>query len=420
LIDTTRTLVPTNFFAAYQGENDRELHANLGRLYRGPDLTAGRQVEKCDGKLRVGFLSAYFRDHTIGRLNIGRIERLPRSDFEVVVLSVGKHDDPLAERFRKAADRYVVLPRDVAEARRMVADEHLDLLFFADVGMDALSYTLAFSRMAPVQMATWGHPVTTGSPTMDAFLSSELLETADGPRHYTERLLLPPSLCTYYERPRITGKPKTRGDFGLPEGVPLYACPQTLFKVHPDFDTLLVDVLRKDPDGRLVMVEGRTANWTRLLRERFERVMPDVTRRIIWLKPLPNDDFLQLLSLCDVSLDPPHFGGGNTTYESLAVGTPVVTVPGSYLRSRISRALYAKMAGIDPLEPTPAPIAESAEDFTSLAVELANAGQRRESTRAWIGERATRIFEDACEVEDFTHSLREGSRTCAILVADRG
>jgi len=407
-IDTSRTLVPTNFFAVYQGENDRDLHANLGRLYRGPDLTAGRQVEKAGGKLRVGFLSAYFRDHTIGRLNVGRIERLPRDEFEVVVLSVGKHEDPLAERFRKVADRFVVLPRDVATARRLVADHQLDLLFFTDVGMDALSYTLAFSRMAPVQMATWGHPVTTGSRTMDAFLSSELLETADGPRHYTERLLLPPSLCTYYERPRIMGKAKTRRDFGLPEAVPLYACPQTLFKFHPEFDTLLAEILRKDLDGRLVMVEGRTANWTRLLRERFERVMPDVTSRIVWLKPLPNDDFLQLLTLCDVSLDPLHFGGGNTTYEALAVGTRVVTLPGFYLRSRISRALYAKMAGIDHITATPAPVAGSAEDFINLAVELANTGDAREVTRAWVAERIDRVFEDRREVDDFARFLQEG------------
>jgi predicted O-linked N-acetylglucosamine transferase (SPINDLY family) len=115
-IDTTRTLAPTNFYAAYQGENDRPLHANLGRIYRGVDLCKGREVEGRKGRLRVGFLSAYFRDHTISRLNIGRIEHLPRDEFSVTVFSVGQHRDEMAERFRRAADRYVALPRDVAEA----------------------------------------------------------------------------------------------------------------------------------------------------------------------------------------------------------------------------------------------------------------------------------------------------------------
>ncbi|HMP07391.1 MAG TPA: TIGR03032 family protein [Lacipirellulaceae bacterium] len=404
-IDATRTLIPTNFFAAYQGENDRELNLHLGRLYRGPDATEGRPVERPGGKLRVGFLSAYFRDHTIGRLNIGRIERLPRGEFEAVVCSVGQHDDPLAERFRKAADRFVVLPRNVAEARRLVAEERLDLLFFTDVGMDALSYTLAFSRMAPVQAATWGHPVTTGSPTMDYFLSSELLETLDGPSHYSERLLRPQSLCTYYERPRIAGPPKSRRDFGLPDGAPLYACPQTLFKFHPEFDAFLAGVLRQDPDGRLVLIEGRTAHWPRLLRERFQRVMPDVTDRMAWLKPLPNDDFLQLLALCDASLDPLHFGGGNTSYEALAVGTPVVTLPGSYLRSRISRALYAKMADGASFSETPAPIATGPAHFVELAIELAHAGPRRRATRDWLADRGPRLFEDEAEVDDFAQAI---------------
>ena len=206
----------------------QDLHANLGKIYQGVDLCGGRKIDGSKGRLKVGFLSAYFRDHTIGRLNIGRIERLPRADFSVTVLSVGPHGDEMAQRFRRAADRYVVLPRDVAEARRLIADEKLDILLFTDVGMDALTYTLAFSRMAPLQSATWGHPVTTGSPSIDCFLSSKLLETEDADRHYTERLVRLPSLGTYYERPRRSGPHKRR---------PISDCPRigTSISAHRHF-----------------------------------------------------------------------------------------------------------------------------------------------------------------------------------------
>ncbi|MGL4514603.1 MAG: TIGR03032 family protein [Lacipirellulaceae bacterium] len=404
-IDTQRTLVPTSFFSAYHGGNERELHECFGRIYRGVDLVEKRAIEQPAGKLRVGFLSAYFRDHTIGRLNVGRIERLPRDKFEVVVLQVGRHEDPLAERFRNAADRHAIIPRDVAEARRLVAAEKLDVLFFADVGMDALSYTLAFSRMAPVQVATWGHPVTTGSPTIDWFLSSELLEPDGAEKHYTERLAKLPTIATYYERPKVTGPKKSRADFGLAGDQTLYACPQTLFKFHPEFDGVLADILRRDPAGRLVLVEGRTENWTRLLRERFQRAMPDVVDRVAWLKPMANDDFLQLLALSDVSLDPLHFGGGNTTYEALAMGTPVVTLPGEFLRSRITLAHYRKMAGDAAIETTPAPIASDLAGYAEVAVRVANRGPDRDRARAWIGERAGLLFEDQREVEDLASFL---------------
>src|SRR5262249_14900040 len=259
----------TNFFAAYQGENDCELNRNLGRIYQGVDMCGCRRFAGSHGRLRVGFLSAYFRDHTIGRLNLGRIKHLPRDQFEVVVLSVGRHHDSIATAFFKAADKFVVVPRDVAAARRLIADQKLDILFFTDVGMDALTYTLAFSRMAPIQCATWGHPVTTGSPTIDFFISSELLEADDAESHYTERLVRLPSLGTYYYRPRIFEPTKTRSELGLPTDVHLYVCPQSLFKFHPDFDELLAEILRRDSKGELVLLEGRTANWTRLLRERY-------------------------------------------------------------------------------------------------------------------------------------------------------
>jgi len=65
---------------------------------------------------------------------------------------------------------------------------------FTEVGMDAVTYTLAFSRMAPIQCTTWGHPLTTGSPAIDWFISSELMETAESDGHYTERLARLPNL----------------------------------------------------------------------------------------------------------------------------------------------------------------------------------------------------------------------------------
>src|SRR5262249_58481114 len=126
-----------------------------------------------------------FRDHTIGRLNLGRIEQLSGGRLEIVVLSVGEHRDEMSSAFREAADRFVSIPGDVAAARRLIAEEELDLLFFADVGMSTFTQALSHSRMAPVQCATWGHPVTTGSPMVDLFLSSELLEIAEADEHYT-------------------------------------------------------------------------------------------------------------------------------------------------------------------------------------------------------------------------------------------
>jgi uncharacterized protein (TIGR03032 family) len=395
---TADTLAPTNFFTAYLGENDRQLQSNLGQVFRGPELGVRATGRTTRTRLRIGFISAYFRDHTIGRLNLGRIRELSRERFEVVVFTSTHAQDPIARQFEDAADTFVRLPRGVAAARAAVVEQDLDLLLFTDVGMDALTYTLAFSRMAPVQVATWGHPVTTGSPHIDWFLSSELLEVGDADAHYTERLARLPSLGTYYERPQVTADESLRTRLGVGADAHLYVCPQTLFKFHPSYDPLLAEILRRDPQGLLLLVQGRVPYWTDQLRERFQRVMPDVADRIRWCPPLPREAFLQLLACADVALDPTVFGGGNTSYETLAVGTPLVTLPGELMRSRISRALYAK-AGLEDL------VAESSEDYVDRAVQIATDPAHRSEVSARIAAACEVLYEDPTEVRDLEDFL---------------
>ena len=73
-----------------------------------------------------------------------------------------------------------------------------------------MSYALAFSRLAPVQCVTWGHPVTTGIPTLDYFISSDLLEADGAEDHYTERLVRLKTLPIYYYRPEVPPRSRRR------------------------------------------------------------------------------------------------------------------------------------------------------------------------------------------------------------------
>src|SRR5262249_28846541 len=161
-------------------------------------------------------------------------------------------------------------PRQVEAARNQIAALDLDVLFFADIGMDALTSTLAHSRMAPRQCVTWGHPDTTGSQYMDAFLSSEHLEVSGAEQHYTEKLIKMPLLGTYYELPINPRPDRTRESFGLPSTGTLYVSPQTLFKFHPDLDDAIRGILDQDKTGHLAIITGRVPVWTSRLQQRFE------------------------------------------------------------------------------------------------------------------------------------------------------
>ena len=152
--------------------------------------------------------------------------------------------------------------------------------------MEPMTYSLAFSRLAPVQCTTWGHPNTTAIPAIDYFISSEHLDTPDAQVHYTEKLVRLPLPAIYYYRPQVPAVMKTRPDLGFGADEHLYGCPQTLYKFHPDFDAILAGILRSDPAGRLVLIRGQSPVMDEVLLGRFRRSMGDVIDRVSFVPRL--------------------------------------------------------------------------------------------------------------------------------------
>lgn len=387
-IDPTRFVLPNMFYVAYHGENDREVMTRFARLLTPPERRAVQlPAPKPSGqkRLRLGLMSKYLCDHTIGHLNLRLIELLPRDQFEVVLLKLSGPDDAIARRYAAAADQVIPIAEDLQTALPGIAAARLDAIFFPDLGMDPFTFTIAASRLAPLQVTTWGHPDTTGLPTVDAFLSlvHELPE-ADG--HFTEQLVRLPCLGVGLERPPAP-PPATREQFGLPEKGTLYGCPQSLFKFHPAFDEALSGILQKDANARIVLIEGNHAAWTERLQRRFARSLGQHSSRILWLKRLPREQFRQLLTLCDVLLDPTHFGGGHTSYEAFAFGVPVVTLPSAYLRGRLTLAQLRQLDLEDELAVTSIPA------YVDRAVQIANDPSQRQRLARELVERSQRLFD---------------------------
>lgn len=383
LEDPYREVAMTDFYLAFQGENDRPLREKLAALYlkacpglawTAPHCASGPRRE---GRLRVGFLSLLLHEaHTIAKLNIGLIGHLPRDRFETFVIG-GRSE---------AAEHSVALPIDLERARQAVAGLELDVLIYPDLGMEPFTWFLAFARLAPAQAVTWGHPVTTGIPAVDWFLSTADLDPPGAEAAYSEKLFRLPAFPAFVRRP-FAADPPTRAQLGLPDGH-LYVCTQTLFKIHPDFDNVLAAILARDPQARLVFIEGVHDQIAGLLRRRFERTLPDGLARVHFLPALDEARFLGLCAAADALLDPFPFCGGNTSLEAFAMGGPVVTLPTALMRGRVTYAFYRRM-GIDDL------IARDPDHYVDLALRLAADPDWRAGIVARIRERSGRLFEDA-------------------------
>jgi len=291
-----------------------------------------------------------------------------RGDLDVLLISTIDHevlgDGSDFKDFKGGLAR---VPMHLQYAQRAIGSLELDVLIYLDIGMDAFSYLLAFSKLARVQAVTGGHPDTTGIDTIDYFLSSVGGEPADGDDHYSEKLVRMPSGGFSFARPTTVPSAKSRGDLGLPLDGAIYLCPMMLQKLHPDFDQAVDTILRLDAGGRVVFFESpQHTHWTTLLKERLDRNLNPVVRDRAVFLPWITDraDFLRIIELSDVVLDPFHFGIGTTGAFTTVVATPIVTWPGEFLRGRVGKMLC------DLLD-TPECIATSRETYPELAVRIA-------------------------------------------------
>ena len=406
--DPIRQIGRANFYLAYLGKDVSILQARLARFYKSICPAVEFVAPHCrfpikladERRIKIGFISRHLKDHTIGKYMRSIIRHLDRRRFEVLTFLFPNRKDATTEFLELHSERVVPVPESLPAIRKIVAAEELDILFYPDIGMEPYTYFLAMSRLAPVQCAFYGHPVTTGIPTVDYFISHEDCETEGADRRYTEKLVRLSKSVTYtcYDRPERKGPPRTKEDYGLPGSAHLYLCCQSLFKVHPDFDAVLKDVLSRDKDGLIYFFHGKHEAWATLLKERLHETLGDDIKKVEFLPRCAYDDYLTIVALADVVLDTPFFNGGATTFDALGVAVPVVTMPGEFMRGRQTYSLYRRMGIMEC-------VAADGREYADIAVRLGTDPLWREHVAAQIRDRSHLIFQDAAMVRDLEARL---------------
>jgi protein O-GlcNAc transferase len=393
-------LVWSNFFLAYQGDNDRLLQERYAALcaraldrgdpaWRKP-IAAGPVVGR---KIRIGFVSAMLRHGTVGQYFARWLTDLGRDDFEVCFYPLGGSVDEVAEAIGARADRVrPFLGGDTTPSivARGIRAEQLDILVYPELGMDQVTFALAGLRLAPRQFAAWGHPVTTGHAAIDAFFSCDVMEPAGADAHYTERLVRLPGIGTRFARPVLPPRPE-REVLSLPADSVLLLCPQSLFKIHPDNDALFARVLAANPSAKLVLFAGRhpavTDQFMRRLQGCFEQHGLAIRERIHLMPQLSHEQFLAVNLACDAMLDTMRWSGGQTSVDALDCGLPVVTLPGAMMRGRQSAGML-KLIGVEEL------IATDVDDYVRIATRLCADPAWRNALATRIRENSSRLFDD--------------------------
>lgn len=384
----------TCFFLAYHGRNDRDLLAKVAQLYLGacPTLayTATHTLEpQGPGPIRIGFVSRFLYSHAVGRFFGPVIEAIARDPaFEVTLFTLGYEVDDHLRRLAGVCHRHVEIPyAELAYARKLIEHEQLDVLVYPEIGMDPFTYLLSFSRLARVQAVLHGHSVTSGVPNQDYYVSSALIEPAEGHAQYTESLVRLPTLPMFLEPPALPPTPRSRAELGLPADGTLYLCPMKLQKVHPAMDAAVAQILTRDPKAQVVFIEDHAnAAWHALLRGRLDAAAGPHRERvhfIPWRTRLA--EFIELILAADLVLDSFHHGGATTAHLCLACGKPMVTWVTDTSRSRFLAAYYGMLEVDDCMAGSP-------EHYVDVAVSLGTDQAHREATARRIRDGRTRLY----------------------------
>ena len=415
-------------------------------------------------KIRIGFVSKFLVvNHAHGQLLEGIVAYLPREQFEIVICAIPNPQQTILPSMTATANQIVHLSFSLKEARMQMADLQLDVLVFADMMSEPLTYFLGLgSRIAPVQCLFWGNPVTSGSENIDYFISGEHMEEEQEQEQehdqehlgnawrgfnmpqYSEQVIRLKGQGIWYDQVPVPlpSLPYSHTYGTIPIGsdqdnhhkenhhahtihkewtwlyndshqrradIVVYICPQSSFKLHPDFDTMLIHILKRVPQGHLVLLKGRRETWTEMVQQRMQTTFAAHTNinNEVWRNRVHfvsrvsgSDNFINLLQLGDVVLHPFPFGGSKTSADALAAGLPLVVLKGQSLRGRMAYSFFVTMDMYDT-------VANNKKEYEKIAVRLGLDQQYRLHISTLISKRNHLIWERMSVVDAWANFLQK-------------
>lgn len=384
------------FYLAYQEMNNEPILSKFGKINVQlaksiqQKITAPQRKPSPPNKIHLGIVSNYFCNHPVWHaITKGWISHLNPDLFEIYLFNTdGAEDDETVAA--KLKGEYFKCNQSVTEIAQFISIQDLDVLLYPEIGMDANSKALACLRLAPLQIAAWGHPETTGLPTIDYYLSGELFETPSSELFYSEKLIKLPNLGTWAELRQLQSANINLEEFGIEPGYPILICAGSPSKYTPNYDDILTEIAQKLGACQFIFFdfeENLTSILKKRISESFAIAKMDVNKFVRFIPFLRKDEFNSLMQQADLYLDTVGFSGFNTAIQALMCNLPIVTIEGNFMRGKLASALLRRM-NLDDF------ICHSNAEYIKKAVELIENQELLNNYRARIAQNNPIIFND--------------------------
>jgi protein O-GlcNAc transferase len=403
------------FYLSYQERDNRPIFERYGSLCvramrYGLDWrrASASGAQPPAGRLRIGIVSADIREHSVWFALIkGWLQHFDRRRFEIGIFSLTSAPDRETEWAELHADFFVSGPKSVQEWVESISALGPAVLIYPAIGMDVMSLQLASLRLAPTQINTWGHPETSGLPTIDLYLSGEKFEPVDAQQYYSEKLVPLLNLGNCYQgRVQHTVEPDL-GALGIDSTRPILVCSGTAFKYQSEHDGVLTRIASRVDGAQLIFFRQRPQSLSDLLKARLQRAFYqaglDFGRHVNFIPTQPLEVFHGLLRRAHVALDTIGFSGYNTAIQAIESDLPVVTREGRFLRGRLASGILRQL-GMSDL------IVQTSDEYISLVVKLTKDPELRQRVRSEIAERRAILYDDIASIRNLEDVLEEHAR----------
>ena len=294
------------------------------------------------------------------------------------------------------------MTKDFIDVITDIRNDTLDVLIIPDPLTDIYTYCIGLYRIAPIQITTWGHPDTSGSPNIDYYITSELFEKNIDNIYYEKPILMKSLSFYYYDllntynfNPVEMFKNIPRQDLlkdlniNIPTDAHVYGVLSTMYKVHPSFDCIINALLHYDKKAYIFFIRGVHEELFQRVVQRLNMIINNENLNRIVIVPYQTQPYSyeKIILSCDVILDTFPFGGCITSFDAFSCNKCVITLPGNKLYGRFTQGLYKKMGFTDL-------IAKDEDSYAELAHNIATYPPIRRSFENKIAINKHKIYED--------------------------
>lgn len=420
----------SHFYYIYHAINDKEILQGLGRMGARwmqaamPTVLgdAPNEQSKQNGaehghrRLRVGVLSYQIRQHSIWWDRLQGLYAHAPEDVEIHTFSLGSYEDEQTAFAREKSSFFMGGIYALEEWVQAIRAQKLDVLYYPEVGLGAMTYRLACLRLAPVQFTSWGNPQTSGLPHMDYFLSARVFEAVENEpaaslvpavqQLYSEQVAVLQSFPSCYARYQGEVEVFDGSAWGLDFSKKILLCPGSAFKYPYDAAAMYAEIAARvqEHDTQLVFFEDAPHIFS-LLKARLQQAFAEkgVGQQLVFCPWLSRAQYQYLMTRSCLLLDSLGFSGFNTVMQALDVDLPVVTVRGDLLRGRLGSGVL-DAAGLGDW------VAESQEAYMALAVQLVQDAPLRQRYAEAIASKSSVLFDNRSSVDETYAFIRQWAK----------